>query len=156
MVIVCPRPSRAAAAAWAAARQTPSIGRPKGATSQAHAEPAGVGAHLGQEGPVGGRGVVPLAPIGRAGDIQDGGRVRHVACDHPLDDAPLPRPHERRDPAPADLEPDQSTQEAGMRIDPPPSLACATGNRPAAVAAPAPPLDPPGVRSRFQGLREMP
>ena len=43
-----------------------------------------------------------------------------------------------------------------MRMDPPPSLAWATGNMPAAVAAPAPPLDPPGVWSRFQGLRVMP
>ena len=32
----------------------------------------------------------------------------------------------------------------------------ARGTSPAASAAPAPPLDPPGVRSRFHGLRVGP
>jgi hypothetical protein len=32
---------------------------------------------------------------------------------------------------------------AGMRMDPPPSLACATGTRPAATAAADPPEEPP-------------
>src|SRR5579863_6862220 len=40
-----------------------------------------------------------------------------------------------------------------MRIDPPPSLPCAIGPSPAASALPAPPLEPPAVRSRFHGLR---
>jgi len=39
-----------------------------------------------------------------------------------------------------------------MRIEPPPSLAPAIGTTPAATAAAAPPLDPPGVWSRFHGL----
>ena len=43
---------------------------------------------------------------------------------------------------------------AGIRIDPPPSLPVARVHNPAARAAPAPPLDPPGVRSVFQGLRQ--
>ena len=43
-----------------------------------------------------------------------------------------------------------------MRIDPPPSLACAIGNMPPATAAAAPPLEPPGVRSVSHGLRLMP
>ena len=43
-----------------------------------------------------------------------------------------------------------------MRIEPPPSVPMASGPRPAATAALAPPLEPPGVRSRFQGLRVMP
>ena len=42
---------------------------------------------------------------------------------------------------------------AGMRRDPPPSLPVAMGHRPAATAAAAPPLDPPGVLSVFHGLR---
>ena len=42
--------------------------------------------------------------------------------------------------------------EAGMRMDPAMSFACATGTNPAATAAPDPPDDPPGERSRFQGL----
>ena len=39
-----------------------------------------------------------------------------------------------------------------MRIEPPPSLPCATGQSPAAVAAAAPPLEPPGVRVRVPGI----
>src|SRR6266498_4484366 len=41
----------------------------------------------------------------------------------------------------------------GIRIDPPPSLPRATGARPAATAAAAPPLDPPADRDRSQGVR---
>ena len=43
-----------------------------------------------------------------------------------------------------------------MRIEPPPSLAPATGRIPAATAAAAPPEEPPGVRPRSQGLRAGP
>ena len=43
-----------------------------------------------------------------------------------------------------------------MRIEPPPSVPMASGPRPAATAALAPPLEPPGVRSRFHGLRVGP
>ena len=43
-----------------------------------------------------------------------------------------------------------------MRIDPAPSEAVAAAHRPAATAAPLPPLEPPGVRSVFQGLRVTP
>ena len=42
---------------------------------------------------------------------------------------------------------------AGIRIEPPPSLPWAAGARPAATAAPAPPLDPPAERVRSQGVR---
>ena len=42
---------------------------------------------------------------------------------------------------------------AGMRVEPPPSLACAAGTNPAATAAPAPPLEPPVEWLVFQGLR---
>ena len=44
-------------------------------------------------------------------------------------------------------------QPAGRRIDPPMSEPVARWTSPAASAAAEPPLDPPGVRSRFQGLR---
>jgi hypothetical protein len=47
-------------------------------------------------------------------------------------------------------------QDAGIRIDPPPSLAWATGAMPAATAAPAPPEEPPGVWSVFHGFRVAP
>src|SRR4051794_4901309 len=42
---------------------------------------------------------------------------------------------------------------AGMRIEPPPSLACATGTTPEATAAAEPPLDPPVERETSHGLR---
>ncbi len=45
---------------------------------------------------------------------------------------------------------------AGIRIEPPPSLAWATGTIPEATAAPEPPLEPPVVCSVFQGLRLAP
>ena len=46
--------------------------------------------------------------------------------------------------------------EAGMRIEPPPSLAWAIGTIPAATAAPEPPLEPPAERDVSQGLRVAP
>ena len=46
--------------------------------------------------------------------------------------------------------------EAGIRIEPAPSEAVAAAQRPAATAAALPPLDPPALRSVFQGLRVMP
>jgi hypothetical protein len=46
--------------------------------------------------------------------------------------------------------------DAGRRIDPPPSCAIASGPMPAATAATAPPLEPPGVSAGFQGLPVAP
>ena len=43
-----------------------------------------------------------------------------------------------------------------MRIDPPPSLPCATGTSPAATATAEPPDEPPGVRLVSHGLRVAP
>jgi hypothetical protein len=43
-----------------------------------------------------------------------------------------------------------------MRIEPPPSLACARGRMRAATAAPAPPEDPPEECARFHGFRVGP
>src|SRR6266536_2345156 len=42
---------------------------------------------------------------------------------------------------------------AGMRMDPPPSLACATGTMPLATAAADPPDEPPAERPGSHGLR---
>ena len=47
-------------------------------------------------------------------------------------------------------------QAAGMRIEPPPSLAWAIGTARDATSAAAPPLDPPGPRAGSQGLRVGP
>lgn len=44
-------------------------------------------------------------------------------------------------------------KEAGMRREPYPSLPTAKGPIPQATAAAEPELEPPGVRSRFQGFR---
>src|ERR1700754_3159414 len=52
--------------------------------------------------------------------------------------------------------PNTPEADAGMRIEPPPSLACAIGRMRAATAAAAPPDDPPEEWSRFQGLRVGP
>src|SRR4029453_9732571 len=42
--------------------------------------------------------------------------------------------------------------DAGIRIDPPPSVPMASGPSPAATAALEPPLEPPGGRSVFPGF----
>src|SRR5215211_8256546 len=54
------------------------------------------------------------------------------------------------------LKPTRPANEAGMRVEPPPSLAVASGTAPAATAAADPPDDPPGVRLGSQGLRVTP
>ncbi len=54
------------------------------------------------------------------------------------------------------LRPTRPQQAAGMRVDPPPSLPCASGTIPEATAAALPPEEPPGVRSRSHGLRVGP
>ncbi len=51
------------------------------------------------------------------------------------------------------LSPTRPHSLAGMRIEPPPSLACATGTSPAATAAAEPPLEPPVEWLGFHGLR---
>src|SRR4029079_14037112 len=52
--------------------------------------------------------------------------------------------------------PNTPEAEAGIRIEPPPRLACATGRSRAATSAAAPPYEPPEECSRFQGLRVGP
>ena len=54
------------------------------------------------------------------------------------------------------LRPTSPHMAAGMRMEPPPSLALAAGTMPEATAAAAPPEDPPGLWSGFQGLRVGP
>ena len=54
------------------------------------------------------------------------------------------------------LSPKRPQQAAGTRIDPAPSEPRAAPTRPAATAAAEPPLEPPGERSRSQGLRVTP
>ena len=54
------------------------------------------------------------------------------------------------------LSPKRPQLAAGIRIEPPPSEAEAAPTRPAATAAPEPPLEPPVVRDGSQGLRVSP
>src|SRR6185295_10524623 len=54
------------------------------------------------------------------------------------------------------LRPKSPQHDAGIRIDPPPSVACAIGTTPAATAAAEPPLEPPELWARFQGFRVGP
>src|SRR5262245_20906720 len=54
------------------------------------------------------------------------------------------------------LRPKTPQHDAGMRIEPPPSLPCAIGTMRAATAAPEPPLEPPDDRVGSQGLRVGP
>src|SRR5215471_17450835 len=51
------------------------------------------------------------------------------------------------------LKPNTPHNAAGIRMEPAPSEPCASGPIPDAIAAAAPPLEPPGVLSRFQGFR---
>src|SRR5579863_4560210 len=50
------------------------------------------------------------------------------------------------------LSPQMPQKCAGTRIEPPPSLPTPPADIPAAIAAASPPLEPPAVYSRFQGL----
>ena len=52
--------------------------------------------------------------------------------------------------------PTSPQSDAGIRIEPPPSVAVATRTSPAARAAAEPPLEPPGEYCGFQGLRVTP
>ena len=52
--------------------------------------------------------------------------------------------------------PNSPEYDAGMRIEPPPSLPVHAGKSPAATAAAEPPDEPPGVRSTFHGFLVMP
>ncbi len=54
------------------------------------------------------------------------------------------------------LSPGRPHELPGPRMEPPPSLAVPNGSAPALTAAAVPPLDPPGVRAGFQGLRVTP
>src|SRR6266403_2555661 len=81
-------------------------------------------------------------------------RVSTPSMASPPRNSPRPGPHEMR---PREgFKPTSPHSLAGIRIDPPPSLACAAGTMPAATAAAEPPLEPPVDRVGFHGLRQGP
>src|SRR2546427_6611476 len=78
-------------------------------------------------------------------------RVSTPSMASPPRNSPRPGPHEMR---PREgFKPTSPHSLAGIRIDPPPSLACAAGTSPAATAAAEPPLEPPVERLVSHGLR---
>src|SRR5829696_615803 len=81
-------------------------------------------------------------------------RVTACSTTSPLMLSPAPGPEEMR--ARVGFIPNRPQHEAGMRMEPPPSLACAIGTSPAATAAADPPLEPPADRSRSHGLWQGP
>src|SRR6266481_6851628 len=77
-------------------------------------------------------------------------RVSTPSMASPPRNSPRPGPHEIR---PRDgFSPTRPHSLAGIRIDPPPSLACAAGTIRDATAAAEPPLEPPLECERFHGL----
>src|SRR6516164_205231 len=76
----------------------------------------------------------------------------------PVDSPPHPSPASgAMDTRPRDgLSPNKPHGAGGSRIEPPPSVACATGRTPAETAAAEPPEEPPGEYSRFHGLWQEP
>src|ERR1700757_5172552 len=82
--------------------------------------------------------------------------LRLTTC--PIDSPPHPSPASGAiDTLPRDgLSPNRPHFAAGIRIEPPPSVACATGRMPAETAAAAPPEEPPAEYSRCQGLWQEP
>src|SRR2546426_9126526 len=78
-------------------------------------------------------------------------RVSTPSMASPPRNSPRPGPHEMR---PREgFKPTSPHSLAGIRIDPPPSLACAAGTSPAATAAAEPPLEPPVERLVSHGVR---
>src|SRR5215831_14926793 len=81
-------------------------------------------------------------------------RVTAPCTVEPIHESPLSGPSDTR--ARLGLRPTSPQLAAGMRIEPPPSLAWPTATMPAATAAADPPDDPPVDRSTSHGLRAGP
>ena len=123
----------------------------RGRGEQADAQPAGVGADLvgvraaRRRGRRRGRPASAPWTASRIAAVSRTERVTTSSATSP----PMTSPNSgARDTRPRDgLSPTSPQHAAGMRIEPPPSLACAAATMPAATAAAEPPLEPP-VRAR--------
>ena len=104
---------------------------------------AGGGAEYGSPG---------IAPAGRraAPRRRAPSASRTNSPEKPLQRSPSAGPNELR--PRVGLSPTSPHMLAGMRIEPPPSLACAAGTMPAATAAAEPPLEPPALCVGFHGI----
>src|SRR5258706_8541043 len=90
-------------------------------------------------------------PATRSSTAAESRTLRATTCSHTR---MLPPAIGAYDTRPRDgFNPNRPQQLAGMRIEPPPSLACAIGTMPVAVAHAEPPLEPPEPRVRSYGLR---
>ena len=131
----------------------------RASVQHADAQPARVGADLLGVRPVGRRRRVRVAGRGPSTCVEDGGGVAHRAGHGQLADeaaATSPSSGARETRPRLGFSPTRPHSLAGMRIDPPPSLAWPIGTIPAATAAADPPLDPPVERVVSQGLRVGP
>src|SRR6185503_117312 len=81
-------------------------------------------------------------------------RVTACSATRPLNMSPKSGPSGLR--ARVGLSANTPQHEAGIRIERPPSLACANGTMPAATAAAEPPLEPPVARVGSHGFRVRP
>src|SRR5947207_12668233 len=79
-----------------------------------------------------------------------------TTCPHEKPPQPCPRSGPAGVRARVGFKPNTPHAEAGMRIEPPPSVACASGTIRAATAAAAPPDEPPEECAGFHGLRVGP
>ena len=151
-----PRPSSSREASSQAVRHSASTGvsamtgwanrairsRPGSRSQASRKVPSGSGAQLGS--PVRG----PASTSRRAAasrTVRAIGPAVARPIGSPYIGKPLMRPREG-------LRPTRPQQEAGMRIEPPPSEPWASGTRPAATAAAEPPEEPPAIRVRSQGV----
>ena len=154
---VCPSDSSSSRGVAAASATTcVRLGRPARLGQQPDAQLARVGAELLRVRARGRRGDVRIARRRPVDRLEDRRRVADRLCDttsstvRPDMLSPMIGPSEMR--CRVGLRPTRPHSLAGMRIEPPPSLACATGTMPEATAAPDPPLEPPVERCEVPGV----
>src|SRR6478609_2264798 len=152
-----PRLSRAPATARAPATQAGSVGMPSGAWAISPIRnPDGVDPSSWLYGRAGAGALYQASGSGREIASSTAAESATVCDTTPSTTAPCQLWARRGTRPRLGLSPTRPQYDAGIRIEPPPSLACAIGNMPPATAAPAPPLDPPGDLLGSHGLRLIP
>src|SRR5262245_37167950 len=156
----CPRSAHNFAASSTAATQSGCTGVPRGAFAVKAIRSFPVSAPTSLRNGLAGGG----ATYGSPGAIPDVAssmaalsrtlQLTTCSATKPLNISPKSGPRGLR--ARVGFKPKIPQHEAGMRIEPPPSFACATGTTLAATAAAEPPDEPPVVRVVSQGLWDAP